>query len=662
MLEVFKMKKTKMLTFLLATALLTGCALSPVNSKEKDNSVPGTSQEQPISNPASSEQVDETSEKASSSKEEASSRQESSSETSAPIEHTHSWSSTWTSDPDYHWHKCDGCSEIKDKAAHTWDAGQVTKEPGAYTTGTKTYTCTICSKTRTEDIPATGGGETVGAFTFDDDALNTPQEIHTANQKKYLNLNIQYYNITASDLSSCNASGNSNQSTPNKVTVSWNYTAPSGKTVSKFQLLYGQRSDLGDAYTVEGTTANSISFYNPYLGDNYFKVIANFSDGTKEASDIKVFKVDTQAPRNLSAGNMPNVRDMGGRTTYAGGKIKQGLIYRGAGNKFDNRSSINDECKNVLSKQLKIKTEINVANSTSNNVNLSGTKVVDAFMAYGATPYSNLARNSVRIRQVMDVLADESNYPVFYHCRIGTDRTGITGMMIGGLLGIPFNEVFQDYCFSNFAPIDGQRYPNKASDPNGDDPAKYIDEILAMPGRNYQEQTYNALLSIGCKAETLNTIIDIMTEGNKADLSINGVVGEGNALSSTGSKKTSTDYKNPATYYECSSGKEVSLVADVTAGEKDIVVYLGGSDANQSTKFASCVTLKIDGVEQIITNTKTLHQAGFGSTQQDNRIGYMFNILGKYNLTAGQHTITFSVKSGSYNIGTLSVFDHIVTA
>ena len=582
-----------------------------------------------------------------------------------PEEHTHVWATTWSSDPDYHWHKCTGtlggaaCVEINDKAAHTWNAGTITTQPGAYTTGVKTYTCTVCQRTKTETIPATGGGETIGSFTFNETALSTPQEIHTANQKKYLNLNIQYYNITSSDLSSCSANGNTNASTPNKVTVSWTYTAPTGKTVSKYQLLYGQRSDLGDAYTIEGTTAQSVSFYNPYLGDNYFKVIANFSDGTKEASDIKVFKVDTQAPRNLSAGNMPNVRDMGGRTTYAGGKIKQGLIYRGAGNKFDNSSSINQECKNVLTNQLKIKTEINVANSTSNNVNLTGTNVVNAYMAYGATPYSNLARNSVRIRQVMDILADETNYPIFYHCRIGTDRTGITGMMIGGLLGIPFNEVFQDYCFSNFAPIDGQRYPNKSSDPNGDDPAKYIDEILAMPGKNYQEQTYNALLSIGCKAETLNTIIDIMTEGAKANLQVNGVVGEGNSLSSTGTKKTSTDYKNPATYYECSSGKEVSLTASLTSGNKDVVIYLGGSDASTSTKFANCITLKIDGVEKTITNSKTLHTAGFGNTQQDSRIGYMFNILGQYNLSAGQHQITVAVKSGTFNIGTISVFDHV---
>ena len=580
-----------------------------------------------------------------------------------PVGHEHEWETSWTKDPDYHWHKCQSCPEIDEKEEHEWDAGAVTKNPGAYSVGIKTYTCTVCGHTKTEEIPATGGGETVGNFTFDETALSTPQEIHTANQKKYLNLGIQYYNITANDLSSCSASGNTNVSTPNKVTVSWTYSAPAGKTVSKYQLLYGQRSDLGDAYTIEGTTAQSVSFYNPYLGDNYFKVIANFSDGTKEASEIKVFKVDTQAPRNISAGNLPNVRDMGGRETYAGGKIKQGLIYRGAGHNFDQRNtSVNTEGKNVILNQLKVKTEINVANSTGNNLSNSGvnvSSVVNAYMAYGSTPYSNLARNSVRIRQVMDTLADINNYPVFYHCRIGTDRTGITGMMIGGLLGIPFNEVFQDYCFSNFAPIDGQRYPNKPSDPNGDDPAKYIDEILAMPGETYQEQTYNALLSIGCKPETLNTIIDIMTEGPKADLSVNGVVGEGNSLSSTGTKRTSTDYKNPATYYELSRGKEATLTANITDGEKDIVVYLGSSDASDSTKLASCITLTIDGEEQEIANNKNLWQAGFGNTQQDSRIGYMFNILGQYEFDEGEHEITITVKSGSFNLGTIAVFDHV---
>ena len=657
------MKKTmKLLTILAAMALIAGCSNQP--SQEQSQPVEeSSSAEVPPSEPASSEPAGESESSQTPSSAQPTSSSAPASSTYVPVEHTHAWSTAWTSDATHHWHTCTApmgsgaCIEINDKAAHTWNAGTVTKEAGAYTTGVKTYECTVCQYKKTEVIPATGGGEAVGAFTFNDTELNTPQEIHTANQKKYLNLNKAYYHITADDLTSCSASGRSNVSTPNQVTINWNYTVPSGKTLSKYQLLYGQREDLGDAYTVEGSTSNKVSFYNPYIGDNYFKVIANFSDGTKEASEIKVFKVDAQAPRNISAGNMPNVRDMGGRTTYASGKIKQGLIYRGAGNKFDNSSQVNDACKTVLTKQLKIKTEINVANSTGNNLNLSGVTVKNCYMDYGATPYSNLARNAERVRQVMDILADETNYPVFYHCRIGTDRTGITGMMIGGLLGIPFNEVFQDYCFSNFAPIDGQRYPNKPSDPNGDDPAKYIDEILAMPGKNYQEQTYNALLSIGVPAATLNKIIDFMTEGNKAELPM-GNIGSGAQLASTGSKKTNADYSAPSTYFELSSGKEASLTTDFTAGDKDVVVYLGSTDSSDSTKLANCISLKIDGVEQTIVD-KTLFKAGFGTTQQNRRTGYMFNLLGKYNLTAGQHTLTVRVKSGTFNVGTISAFDHV---
>ena len=499
-----------------------------------------------------------------------------------------------------------------------------------------------------------------GNFAFSSAQLNTPQEIHTADQKNYLNFSGDYYHITSSDLSRFNANGNSNVSTPKNVSLNWQYTAPAGKTVSGLTFTYGQKADLSDGYSISlGSTATSISFANPYLGDNYFKVVAKFNDNSTDESNIEIFKIDTQAPRNINAGNMPNVRDMGGRTTYAGGKIRQGLIYRGAGNKFDNRSSVDSDCQKVLLQQLKIKTEINVANSTGNNLNFSGVTVKNCYMDYGSSPYSNLSRNAEKVRQVMDVLADESNYPVFYHCRIGTDRTGITGMMIGGLLGIPFNEVFQDYCFSNFAPIDGQRYPNKPSDPNGDDPAKYIDEIKKMPGANYQEQTYNALLSIGCPAETLNRIIDIMTEGNKATLPTTMKVGRGNDLTSDGTKGTSTDYSNPAIYYTLASGKKASYTATTTEGQKDVVVYLGSTDNSSSVKLADRITLKIDGNQQTIVD-KTLQLAGFGTTQQNRRTGYMFNILGQYSLSAGSHTFEISVKSGTFYIGTIGVFDHVL--
>ena len=494
-------------------------------------------------------------------------------------------------------------------------------------------------------------------FTFDEIALATPQDIHTNDQNNYLHYSGDYYHITNSELTSFNATGVDNNYLPNKVTVSWNYDVPSGKSVSSYIFKHGQYSDLSDAYAEPDTSNKSISFYNAFLGNNYFQVTANLSDGTKESSPIRIFKVIEQAPRNLYVGNMPNCRDMGGRTTYAGGKIRQGLIYRTAGNKFDNETPVDPDCQNILLNQLKVKTEINVSNTNSNAVSLgNGVELVDAYMDYGSTPYSNLSRNAEKIRHVMEVLSDEQNYPVFYHCRIGTDRTGVTGIMISGLLGIPFNEIMQDYCFSNFSPIDGQRYPNKPSDPNGDDCAKYVDEILALPGNTYQEKTYNALLSIGIPAQTLNAIIDIMTEGPKADLPTTAKIGVGDSLISNGTRRTDTEHKNPAIYYKIVTGNTVEYTAQLTDGAKDIVVYLGSQESSSSTKLASCISLKIDGVEKTIVD-KTLYKAGFGKTSSS-RTGYMFNILGTYDLQAGQHTITITSKtSKSFYIGTICVFD-----
>ena len=509
-----------------------------------------------------------------------------------------------------------------------------------------------------------GGGENNDDnFTFDSAELETAQVIHTQDQANFLkyreDTGKSYYNITSAELNGYNAQGNKNVSTPNKVTLNWEYEADD-EELARFDVTFGQEEDLSDGYVVKGTKERSISFYNPFIGDNYFKVTAVYADGSEEDSDIKVFKVEDIAPRNLYAGNMPNVRDMGGRTTYAGGRIKQGLIYRGAGNRFDNSSQIDAECQDRLTNQLKIKTEINVANSTSNNINLAGTKVEDCFMAYGSVPYSNLARNSVRIRQIMDILSDEDNYPVFYHCRIGTDRTGITGMMINGLLGVEFDECLQDYLFSNFAPIDNQRYPHKESDPNGDDIAKYIDAIKELPGKNFQEQVYLALRMIGCSAQQLDKIIDIMTIGEKAEIPESFKVGMGDELTSSASKKTATDYKTPASYYSVSANGNVQYKVTTTAGSKDVIVYLGTTQSvstSTTTKLSASLTLKIDGTEQTIANTKNLWQAGFGSTQQDNRYGYMFNVLGNYDFTAAEHTIEIGVKSGSFNIASIGVAD-----
>ena len=71
--------------------------------------------------------------------------------------HTHTYSTTWTGNETHHWHIClkDNCDEVSDKAAHTWDNGNITKEPTCTAKGEMTYTCTVCKATKTEEIATT---------------------------------------------------------------------------------------------------------------------------------------------------------------------------------------------------------------------------------------------------------------------------------------------------------------------------------------------------------------------------------------------------------------------------------------------------------------------------------------------------------------------------
>ena len=62
----------------------------------------------------------------------------------------------WQTNTDEHWKVYSCCQAQSDKAAHTWDEGEVTTPATCTADGEKTYTCTACSATKKETIPATG--------------------------------------------------------------------------------------------------------------------------------------------------------------------------------------------------------------------------------------------------------------------------------------------------------------------------------------------------------------------------------------------------------------------------------------------------------------------------------------------------------------------------
>lgn len=63
------------------------------------------------------------------------------------IEHQHAYDDLWIKEEVSHWQEC-ACGHKNNLGVHTWDNGQVTKEPEAGNSGEMTYTCTVCGHTK----------------------------------------------------------------------------------------------------------------------------------------------------------------------------------------------------------------------------------------------------------------------------------------------------------------------------------------------------------------------------------------------------------------------------------------------------------------------------------------------------------------------------------
>ncbi len=107
----------------------------------------------------------------------------------------HSFSKEWSSDGTYHWHAatCGHTTLKSEQSWHWWDKGTITTEATHNQVGIRTYKCTVCSKTKTETIPAMTEAHTFSEEWTSDDTyhwhdatcghptLNSKESKHTWN-------------------------------------------------------------------------------------------------------------------------------------------------------------------------------------------------------------------------------------------------------------------------------------------------------------------------------------------------------------------------------------------------------------------------------------------------------------------------------------------------
>lgn len=321
--------------------------------------------------------------------------------------------------------------------------------------------------------------------------------LHTKKQDSYLNKPFALMYISAT--------GKKELSKPESVTLNWVYT--DDEPAEKCTVTVSENENMLNP-TIYEVTGDSLVLTNLKIATTYYWTVD--ADGANSA--VYNFTTSANAPRNISVDGVANVRDLGGWETESGTRTKQGLIYRCGRLNESSADTVNIEItedgKNVMLGQLGIKSEIDLRKTEGNEVGGITSSPLGDTVTYYSCPMEwdgdMLYDNKEQVLRVFSILADENNYPVIYHCNIGTDRTGMISFLVNALLGVPEDDLIRDYMFSNNANIGGTR---KASQMKN---SGYYKAVAAAQGSSLSEKTYNCLVDLGVPSDQLDKVIEIL--------------------------------------------------------------------------------------------------------------------------------------------------------
>jgi len=330
-------------------------------------------------------------------------------------------------------------------------------------------------------------------------AIESPVSFHTDLQKEVLEAG--YENIT--DYYNLNMKEKVERGIPEGVTVAWTYEGQ--ELPETFTVSVSLQEDMSDAvqYQADPMEEDGVFRYNIqnlFLGTTYYYTV---SDGT-DTSAVGTFTVDEQGPRNLYVDGVTNIRDLGGWKTNSGETILQGKIYRSGELNLHGTQDlcITEDGIHTMLDDLQIRTEIDIR-SEDENGGITQSPLGES-VNYHFIPLVYADMDPEGVKEVFQILADEENYPIVYHCKIGTDRTGFITYLIYGLLDVPLDTIYTDYVFSNLGMIDGNRNHKRLE--------KGLKDILGVKKLEDTPQNYSReyLRSCGVTDEEMDRIVSIL--------------------------------------------------------------------------------------------------------------------------------------------------------
>jgi protein-tyrosine phosphatase len=173
--------------------------------------------------------------------------------------------------------------------------------------------------------------------------------------------------------------------------------------------------------------------------------------------------------RQIEFENIPNFRDIGGYRTREGNTVAWRRLFRSAGiNRMTDRDLEKLRQELGLMSVIDLRSDFEIKHQGTGLISGTGIKYYNvAFLSDGKDSqedirefnefpnmgefYVHLVRQrrfGQRMVKALEVIAEAENHPMVFHCTVGKDRTGILAAVLLSVLGVPDEDIENDYCLT----------------------------------------------------------------------------------------------------------------------------------------------------------------------------------------------------------------------
>jgi protein-tyrosine phosphatase len=234
------------------------------------------------------------------------------------------------------------------------------------------------------------------------------------------------------------------RSFPAGVLFSWEPVTPGSSSV-RYDLRISQDADFREALVLRDLYEPRVEVLHLHIATRYYwKVTAHDAGQVLVTSPVWTFLTHDATPRWIGVPGITNVRDLGGWPLPGRRRVRQGILYRSS--EMNSHVVITEEGKHILVNALGIRTDLDLRGQTEEARPVLDPERVK-WINIPVQPYEAIGHSVYMpaYRQVFEVFADLSCYPILFHCWGGADRAGTVAFLLSALLGKSIEHLVRDY-------------------------------------------------------------------------------------------------------------------------------------------------------------------------------------------------------------------------